>query len=491
MTRRARIRAGVGLGVVTSIVVACTATLQGGLTLITGPDDGLTQLPVPTHLRVQLVVNGQTTIVSEAGFPATNGITLPSQSSATIDTLTVVGFDDAGDAVVSGSTIPISLDQLSGITLNLFVQRTAQFSRLPSGDGGTAFLATPPSTKPILTTIYSRYLMIADGTGKSAATQLYDTLTWNVLAAPPPLPLKPLSIAFVPGFTGSDAAADATAGFAALLTLGVDGSAAWLDLTDSVSADAEVTLEASVPDGGSFSAVAGGQSVFDSDDGSLFVVGATRTTGAPTAAILHVTSTGVLQAFSLNVARRGAAATYVPGKGLLVFGGNAATDAASEMTGAELLPNGSSLATVLKNIPLDTTTGAGASALDSSDVLLAGGIMAGGAAAPTRLYHVGDLTGTTTMTLKLTAEAAPPMLPVKLALAQAFTLAPNGTKSAWSAMIVGTETSGVTSAYELNASTVTAVPFRVPRAHAQAITLPNGSIGVVGGDATTLESFIP
>jgi hypothetical protein len=488
MTRRARIRAGVGLGVVASIVLACTATLQGGVALITGPDDGFAQNPQPTRLRFQLITDGQATTVATTSLPTMNGVAIPPESSATIDTLQVTGFDEAGDAVVSGSTIPLSLDQLSGITLNLFVQRTGQFSRLPSGDGGTALLAFPASTKPILTTVYSRYLLISDGTGKSATTQLYDTLNWQVLPAPPPLPINPLSVAYLAGYTGSDAAADATASFAALLTLGQDGASSWLDLTDSVSAEASVTFEASVPDGGSFSAVAGGQSVIDSDDGSVYIVGATRQTGAPTKAILHVTSTGVLQALSLSVARLGAAATYVPTQGLFVFGGNAETDGGAAVAGAEVLPNGTAVATALPGIPADTTTGAGAVALDSTSILLAGGVTAKGASAPVRLYSVAGVTGNTPT---VEAGAPPPALPVTLAMAQVFALQPTRATSGWSAMVVGSEASGATSAYEISARAVTAVPFRVPRSHAEAIVLPNGSIGLVGGDATTLESFIP
>lgn len=489
MKARSRLRIALATAFVTSTVVAimaCTMTLQGTLALITGPDNGFTQSPQPTSLLVQLVASsGQVTTIAEAGLPATN-LSLPPQSSINIESLRITGLDDKGDAVVSGSTIPLALDQLSGITLNLFMQRIGQFSRLPSADGGTGTLDIVPSERPLLTTLYSRYLLISDGTGKSNATQLYDTLTWQVLPAPPALPINPLSVAYLANYTGVDGSTDASTSFAALLTLGEGGVSTWLDLSDSVSVDAEVTFEAgAAATGFSFADVAGGQSVIDSDDGSVFIVGATRAKGAPTATILHVTANGLLQWFKLNVARLGAAATYVSGSGLYVFGGNPSQDGGAQGAGAEALLGSASSVTSLTNVLADTTTGAAAVMLDTANILLVGGVTAKGTPAPVRLYGVtrkGALTA---------GDAGGLTLPVTLSMAQSFTLAPTSAPAGWSAMVIGTESSGVTSAYRVGRDGVAFVPFRVPRSHAQAIVLPNGSIGVVGGDATTMESFIP
>jgi hypothetical protein len=490
MKGRSRVRIALASGFVTSVlvaIVACTATLQGTLALITGPDNGFTQSPQPTSLRVQLIAaNGVATTLAQTALPAPNGVSLPAQPSTGIDTLQVTGFDEKGDAVVSGATIPLALDQLSGITLNLFMQRTGQFSRLPSADGGTATLDMAPSEKPLLTTLYSRYLLISDGTGKSNATQLYDTLTWQVLPAPPPLPLNPLSMAYLSSYTGLDAGTDASTSFAAILTLGEGGTSMWLDLTDSVSVDAEVTFEAGLAATGfSFADVAGGQSVVDSDDGSVFIVGGTRSKGLPSATVLHVSASGVLQWLKLDVARLGAAATYVTGTGLYVFGGNPRLDGGATGAGGELLPANASAVQELTNVPADTATGAAAVMLDSSNILLAGGVTAGGAPAPVRLFSVASSGAVTA------ADTGGLTLPATLSIAQAFTLAPSTAPGGWSAMVVGTEASGVTSAYRVSKEGVAFVPFRVPRTHAQAIVLPNGSVGLVGGDATTLESFIP
>jgi len=78
----------------------------------------------------------------------------------------------------------------------------------------------------------------------------------------------------------------------------------------------------------------------------------------------------------------------------------------------------------------------------------------------------------------------------KFTLAQLFGLTPVSAPNGWSAIVVGSEASGATSAYTLTAQGATLVPFKVPRGHAQAIVLPNHSLAVVGGDATTMESFI-
>jgi hypothetical protein len=489
MARRSRIGAWVGLALVTTAVVvglACTTTLEGTLSIITGPDDGFAQSPRPTSLTVQLLNTSggpqpPVQTLATLSLPGDAGVTLPAQSSTNIDILQITGFDDAGNAVVSGSTIPLALDQLSGITLDLFVQRTGQFSRLPSGDGGAALLSPPASTKPLLTTLFSRYLLVADGTGQSSATQLYDTLTWQLDPAPPPLPMNPLSLAFVSTYTGTDASIDAGSPFGALLTLGQNGAATWLNLTASTGVDAS-TYEASVPDGGSLAEVAGGQTIVDSDDGSLFVVGGTRLTGKPTSEVLHISPSGVLEWISLTVARRGAAAAYFPSQGLYVFGGNPTEDAGPKEPGAELVMAATGKVVPLTNVPTDTTSGAGAGAVDFAHVLLAGGVSPTGAPAPTRLFTVTSL-GRHGDAGPVTAS-----LPVTLQTAQVFSLASD---AGYAALVIGSEPSGTTLAYKVTAQGATPVQFRVGRSHAQGIPLPNGSIAVVGGDAAPLESFIP
>jgi hypothetical protein len=476
------------LGCAFVAAAACSNTVQGTLNLVTGPDDGFAATPKPTSLIVQLisVPGGDATTIGETSLPAPAGLALPPEDPNATNIVRVTGFDEKGDAVVSGSSVPFQLGEITGATLNLFVQRTGQFSRLPSIDGGTATLPAPPSSTPLLAS-YSEFLLIADGTGKAATTQVYDTFAWGLAAGGPVLSIPPLSLAYVDSYTGPDAAADAST-ISALLTLGANGKGNWLDLTDSVSVDAEFSAEASAPPGGSFADVAGGQSIVSADDGSVYIVGATRRTGAATASILHVESNGVLDWATLKTPRLGAAAAYVPGAGLYVFGGNVVADGSagpdgSTEDGAELIQKGFNVPSPL-GIPFDSTTGAGAVALDTTHVLLAGGVTATGNASPVRLYTTGSL-----------VDGGPPLmtssLPVTFVTAQAFALSGVGDTNDFAAVVVGTEASGVTSAYKLTASRATLLPFRVPRSNAQAIILPNGSLGVVGGDATTIESFIP
>jgi hypothetical protein len=490
MDARTRKRATFALGVLCGalvVIAACSTTLQGTLAIVTGPDNGFTMPPQPTSLLVQLIdQSGAATTIANVGLPTDGGVTLPSQPGSNVDIIQVTGFDDAGDAVVSGSTIPLALDQLSGLTLNLFVQRTGQFSRLPSLDGGTATLTGPLSSTPILTTLFSRYLLIADGTGKSTATQIYDTLTWQVDPSPPPLPIKPLSLAYVDTYTGSDASIDGSSPIAALLTLGSNGTASWLDLTDSTSADAEVTLDASIPPGGQLSDVTGGQTVV-TPSGMLYIVGATRQTGKPTTTILRISTSGVLSWVSLTTPRLGAAAAYVPYLGLYVFGGSASGDAGAQANGVEFVSDTAPSATSPNpGLPPDTTTGAGAVAFDDNHVVLAGGVTPKGKPAPVRFYTVSDLSSPGS-----DAGTTWPALPVTLTSAQVFALtttsSPQGT---YSAVVVGNASSGAASAYLLTPTSVTPIQFQVSRTHARAIILPNGSLGVVGGDSGTLESFI-
>jgi len=465
---------------------ACSNTVQGTLALVTGPDDGFAQTPKPTSLIVQLIGPDATTKVASVALPTDAALTLPPEPTSNIDIIQVTGFDDADAAVVSGTSLPFDLGAVTSATLNLFVQRTGQFSRLPSADGGTATLGTVPSASPLLTTYFSQFLLIADGTGKSAATQVYDTFLWQVASAAPTLPIAPLSIAYVDGYTGTDAATDAGS-VAAFLTLGANGSASWLNLTDSTSVDAALAFDAMAPQNvavpGDFSAVAGGQTIY-TQSGMSYIVGATRLTGPPTPGILRISPTGVLSWANLVHARLGAAATYVEGQGLYVFGGSAASDGGSGAAGIESLSDIQFSATVVASVPTDTTKGAGALALDDGSVLLVGGVLGNRQPAPVRLYSPTFLGGGGD------AGSAWASLPVTFVSTQVFGLTATTSPGGASAVVVGTESSSATSAYLLTPMTAKLIPFRVPRSNARALILPNGSLGVVGGDSGTLESFI-
>jgi hypothetical protein len=520
MEARARKRVGAALGVVGVAflaAVACSSTtLQGTIAIVTGPDNGFLVSPQPNLLAVYFVgSNAQRTLAAQTRLPSDGGLTLPTQPGANVDIIQVAAFVDSGlSAVVSGSTIPVGLDQLNGITLNVFAQRTGQFSRLPSAEGGSAATVTLPSTTPLLATLYGRYLLMADGTGKSLQTQLYDNLTWSTEPQPPCLSIPSLSLAYVNAFTGTDAALDSSTGVSALLQIGKGGAVGWLDITDSTGCDAAITYDAAtLPNGGQWSAVAGGQTIVTpaTGSGNTYVVGATRLVdGGATTGVLRISPSGVLSWTTLQVPRVGAAAAYVSagkdGPGLYVFGGTApanAGDAGADgsvpaETGVEFVADNGGVTVaswpMAGRLPADTTTGAGAFALNDGTIILAGGVTADGKPAPVRRYSYGG--GDAAVSQGSGEGGAWPELPVTFVTAQVYAL--SDTTDATppprvdSVMVIGTRKSGLSSAYVLTPTSVTPIPFRVPgRTNVQSTILPNGSIAVVGGDdAGTMESFI-
>ena len=80
------------------------------------------------------------------------------------------------------------------------------------------------------------------------------------------------------------------------------------------------TQELPAPAGGTFAEVAGGASTV-ATDASITIVGGTRLTGGPTARVLGISPEGALGFGTLVAAREGACATFVPGRGVIVYGG--------------------------------------------------------------------------------------------------------------------------------------------------------------------------
>ena len=73
---------------------------------------------------------------------------------------------------------------------------------------------------------------------------------------------------------------------AALLAIDETG-ATWLDLTS------DRTNSVSAPEGLTFAEIAGGATV-EMADGTLFIVGATRSTGDPTSKVLRIDTDGII-----------------------------------------------------------------------------------------------------------------------------------------------------------------------------------------------------
>ena len=136
-----------------------------------------------------------------------------------------------------------------------------------------------------------------------------------------------------------------------------DGTAKYFDLGSNTAADLPSLT------GGSFADIAGGATI-TGDSGIQYIVGATRSTGTPTAAILEIdpsdTSDTNYQVagrphwLNLANARLGASATWVEGRGLVVAGGSATAP------GVEVLAPSAAVAAPLAFAPDDTVDGAGA-----------------------------------------------------------------------------------------------------------------------------------
>jgi hypothetical protein len=265
------------------------------------------------------------------------------------------------------------------------------------------------------------------------------------------------------------------------------GLIAWLVDDTGVSQYAfssSTTTSVTLPGGGpTFADISGGATI-TAPDGSQYIVGATRSTGAATSAVLAIDSSNNPSWIKLMVPRLGAAAAWVPNLGLVVAGGNSA------MPGAEVVPVTAPAGTqVLDGYAPDPSVGSGATALDSSHVLLAGGLLPDGSSAGVRVID-----------LSCTSQCAPtawPALGLAVTAAQAFAV------DATSAVVVGSEppagtTPGLTHVYRVNGPTATVNPgavvevaTKVAHTHAGAIASPigvSGSVLLFGG-APEIESL--
>ena len=264
------------------------------------------------------------------------------------------------------------------------------------------------------------------------------------------------------------------------------GTVAWLiNATGATYFDfsSSASLAVPVPPGGSFADVAGGATVVDSS-GVQYIVGGTRTSGAPSATILKIDPNDSSNAsypygnaswLTLPTVRLGAAAAWVDTHGLVVVGGNTTADG----PGIEVVSTTFSGSSALP-FPADPSFGTGATTLDDQHVLLAGGLLPTLADPGVRAI---DLSCTPSASRScVTAWAA---LPLPLAIAQTF---------AWTAsdgLVVGDEfATGKTDVFRVGPMSATPVATRVPHTNARAVWSPVGSVVLFGG-ADVIESFVP
>jgi hypothetical protein len=534
--------------------MSCNGTQNGTIQLIFGLDDPFSESDAaePTSISIAASVldpdggspldggwSPSMTLVDHTPYPVST-LNLPQESTDDVDSFQVTLYDSENAPIIYGQTIPVPLGGISGLAdLPIFVQRTGQFARLPS-----PFSAPPAS--PLATLFEGRFILVADGSGKSVDAQLYDLLLWGLVESLDGgmgslvLPCPPITMAPISGTTFM---------FLICAPTEVDGAPAEVD-GDLTAYQFDIsTITPPFPlvaSGGTWKSIAGGTTVV-SPNGDVFIVGATRpSTGlvhGATAAVLAMQTdqplvqdsgvdggTEVAVAYTwiaLNYPREGATAVWSNNKGLVVLGGNPA-DAGVGVPGIEYaspvdggIPDSTTLfQPELQSAP-DPIQGAGATAIDTANgvtnILLAGGTLPDGGIAPVRLVQLqlgssmaecgssgdpdaGDSDGGESdagdgeealdggeagEAGDAALEASAPV-GVPLVTAQGF-LQPDA-----SPMFIGTESDQTTHAFlvPLTSTTMcpgapTEVPFRVPgRIGTTALLSPIPSVLVIGGANT-------
>jgi hypothetical protein len=456
-------------------VVACSSTDNGTVQLVTGEETNVfSQSPAVTNLVVNAFDSSGNPTQIGSGPPSSSTIDLGTQSENDTATLQVVGYDSSQVEVVAGESLGLQYGALAGSSLNLFVQRTNEWARLPS----------PPTDSrqaPTLAIISGEFLFIGGGSDPSvaASSQIYDFAPLSPVSGPPTLPRAPLSMPVI-GTVG----------------LVIDqGGATYYDFSQNLIA------ECPAPSGFGFGDVAGGQVIYDYDAkqqtlDAVFVVGATRTFGAPTAAVLEIDATdtsnssyptGNLHWFSLSAPRLGAAAAWVSENGeLLIAGGS------GEAPGLEVLRPASTSRTgsPLTQFAPDPTFGAGATDFnDGTHVLLAGGLTPTGQDAGVRELNYTCAAGDCSTSGVTAWGTAATGLTVPLTTASVFVL---GTGTTYPALVVGNELeSGLAHAFLLNSSGAKEVATKVPHVGGRAIQSPLGAGVLLFGGASEIEQLMP
>jgi hypothetical protein len=426
---------------VTSSLAACTDDPSATITITLGEElDAMSRNPAPTTLVVELLdVDGKATEIARTALPA-DELSLGKRERTEVGALRVTALDGAGKTLLKGESLYLQFGALENASspLEVFLQRTGELARMPRGPG--SFEA------PLLGITVARYLVATSGTGLF----LYDLLL-----------LKPIT--GLPAFT-RPAKSMVTFGTASIII--DEQGASTIDLS---TGDAQ---DLTAPAGGTFAEIAGGSTVV-LPDGSAFVVGGTRSTGGASSRVLSITKEGAVAFATLATPREGACATWVEGRGLLVVGGSATGP------GAEVLAPGTAQGAGLA-YPPDAVRGCGASTLDASHVLVAGGVgspvdVAG--AAPPRVLDLACAA----MCAPLVWPATPPL---PLVRAESFTLAPDAV------FLAGDDATGNTRAFRASAGALTEIAVKAPRRNARIIALPiKGTVALFGGGPASIEQY--
>ena len=304
-------------------VASCKSDPSGTISLTTGDEvDAFSRSPAPTTLIVENIgLDGNATEIARVPLPS-DDFSLGDRKLTDAGSFRVRAEDATGKVLLKGESLFVQFGALENAGLQIFLQRTGELARLPQ--------APAALDAPRVGVTVARYLFAASGT----SSFLYDLLLLKTAPAFPALPRPAKSVA--------------TFGTAAII---IDElGATTLDLSSASASDL------AAPPGGTFAEIAGGDSTVAAD-GSIYVVGGTRSAGGASTRIFAISPVGGTGFAALAVPREGACAAWVEGRGLFVYGGGGAEAA------GELLAPGSQLGTKLP-LPADPVKGCGATTLD-------------------------------------------------------------------------------------------------------------------------------
>ncbi len=414
------------------LLLACSSKPQATIALVTGGEaDALTRQPAPVTIVVEQVNGDATTKELVRTSLPTDDFGIADFGQDDYGAIRVTLLDPGGKPLLRGESLLVQFSGLADNAFDLFVQRAGELARVPS----------PPAASldaPIVDIVLGRYVFSSSGT----TTILYDLLLNKALVNTPVLPRTAVSLASY-----------------GTVTVVIDEQGATiLDLSDGT------TQEQQAPKNSSWGEVAGGATIY-ANDGSVYVVGGTRIGhGGPSTRVMHIDAKGTLTGISLATPREGACATFVPGRGLVVYGGTADGPA------AEILAADAQQGTALA-YPNDAVRACGLATLDGNHVVVAGGSTM--TALPPRVIDLACTAG---------CMPAPWAGTVPIVRAQGYGLAPDA------AFFVGDDDMGQTHAFRFSVMEQHEIPLRVPRKGARLIALPTGAAAVVGG-AADIETY--
>jgi len=238
---------------------------------------------------------------------AAASIDVPEDVRTGTGSLVLRGIDDNGKSLAYGRTPLLDLSALAQPTdsIAILVPRFAVATR--------ALHVGATVARPRLAMLGDRYLVVADASSTTA--QIVDLLTYSTHMEDRAFDVRPSSLAIASSHT---------------LVVDETGTAKLVDLSAGTSTDA------TLPSGFSFSDVALGSTI-TGESGSAYVVGCTRRSSASDL-VVRLDPAGTLTARKLARPKSGCAATFLPGRGLVVLGG---TSTATDAPGIELLAPGS------------------------------------------------------------------------------------------------------------------------------------------------------